>query len=151
MSSTFLPLSNRLSTFSSVGPNTDGNIKPDILAVGGTISTAQPLSMNGGFVVESGTSFSSPTVAGAAALLKAARPGLTAQQYRSLLINSAAPFHFSSGAVAAVQQTGTGLLNMSADFSDCSSQPQLERPRGQLRRLHTNRCVKNSTSQGHVN
>ena len=108
----------RLSSFSSVGPNTDGNIKPDILAVGDIISTAQPVSMNGGFVVESGTSFSSPMLAGAAALLKAARPGLTAQQYRSLLINSASKFLTSSGAVLSVEQTGAGLLNMSSAIND---------------------------------
>lgn len=112
---------NRLSTFSSVGPNSDGSIKPDLLAIGGTVSTAQPLSMNGGFVVESGTSFSSPTLAGAAALLKAARPGLTTQQYRSLLINSAAPFSFSSGALSSVQQTGTGLLNMLAALNNSAT------------------------------
>ena len=112
---------NRLSPFSSAGPNTDGNIKPDILAIGGTISTAQPLTMNGGFVVESGTSFSSPMLAGAAALLKAARPGLTVQQYRSLLINSATAFQLSSGAATTPQQTGSGLLNMSAALNNSAA------------------------------
>ena len=109
---------NRLSNFSSAGPNTDGTIKPDMVAVGGSVSTAQPLSVNGGFVVESGTSFSSPTLAGAAALLKAARPGLTVQQYRSLLINSASPFALSSGATASVQQVGAGFLNMQAALNN---------------------------------
>lgn len=60
-----------------------------------------------------GTSFSTPTVAGTAALLKAARPGLTVAQYRSLLINSASPIKFG-GVAAGVQQAGAGSLNAGA-------------------------------------
>jgi hypothetical protein len=51
-------------------------------------------------------------VAGAAALLKAARPGLTTPQYRSLLINASGTFSYDSAAPAPVQQTGAGLLNV---------------------------------------
>jgi minor extracellular serine protease Vpr len=47
-------------------------------------------------------------VAGAAALLKAARPGLTTAQYKSLLVNTASP------ASGTVMQTGAGSLNMLA-------------------------------------
>src|SRR5205085_1600502 len=90
---------NRLSSSSSAGPNTDYGIKPDLVAVGTSIYTAKPSNAgtagSGGYVVESGTSFSSPMVAGAAALLKAARPGLSAAQYRSLLINSATSLNAS--------------------------------------------------------
>ncbi|HLJ13415.1 MAG TPA: S8 family serine peptidase [Bryobacteraceae bacterium] len=114
---------NRVSDFSSAGPSTDNGIKPDILAVGSSISTAQPMS-KGGYVVEDGTSFSSPTIAGAAALLKAARPGLTVQQYRSLLVDTASPLIFDSGLPAAPQQAGGGMLNMlSAINATASAQP----------------------------
>lgn len=102
---------NRLDDSSSVGPSSDGGIKPDLVAVGANISTAQPLS-KGGFIVESGTSFSAPAIAGAAALLKAARPGLTVQQYRSLLINNSTALVFDSGIAAATQKAGAGKLNM---------------------------------------
>jgi minor extracellular serine protease Vpr len=95
----------RLSDSTSKGPNNDFAIKPDLLAVGTSVYTA---STNSGFIAGSGTSFSSPMVAGAAALLKAARPGLTAQQYRSLLINTASTF----GSGIPLQQTGTGMLNV---------------------------------------
>jgi hypothetical protein len=61
-----------------------------------------------GYVITDGTSFAAPLVAGAAALLKGARPGLTAAQYRSLLINTAAPI------TARVQEAGAGLLDMNA-------------------------------------
>jgi subtilisin family serine protease len=97
----------RLSSSSSKGPNNDLTIKPDLLAVGSFVSTAKPGS---GYTVQNGTSFSAPMVAGAAALLKAARPGLTAQQYRSLLVNNAATF----AAGLPLQQTGAGFLNVYA-------------------------------------
>src|SRR5207237_573129 len=111
---------NRLSNSSSSGPNTDFGIKPNLLAVGTSIYTADLVtnsassceSSSSGYVVESGTSFSSPMVAGAAALLKAARPGLTAAQYRSLLINSATAVNADTP--PGVQQMGTGALNMLA-------------------------------------
>jgi subtilisin family serine protease len=94
----------RLSQSSSKGPNNDFSIKPDLVAVGTSVYTAAP---DGGYLAESGTSFSAPMVAGAAAVLKAARPGLSAQQYRSLLINNASTF-----AALPVQQTGVGILNL---------------------------------------
>ena len=100
---------NRLSSFSSRGPSTDLGIKPDMVAVGEPVSTA---TLNASFVVESGTSFSAPMVAGAAALIQAARPGLTSSQYRSLLINSATPVIQDSGAPLAIQQSGAGFLNV---------------------------------------
>ena len=66
----------RISSFSSLGPSSDYSIKPDLLAIGENLSTARPVSQ-GGYVVEGGTSFSAPAVAGAAALLIAASPALT--------------------------------------------------------------------------
>jgi subtilisin family serine protease len=92
---------------SSKGPNNDLAIKPDLIAVGASVYTAAP---EMSYLVETGTSFSAPMVAGAAALLKAARPGLTAEQYRSLLINNARTF----GNGLPLQHTGAGILNVSA-------------------------------------
>ena len=100
---------NRLSSFSARGPSSDFAIKPDLVAVGQSLITS---TLNAGFVVESGTSFSAPMVAGAAALLEAARPGLTSSQYRSLLINSATPIVQDSGVPLTIQQSGAGFLNV---------------------------------------
>ncbi len=101
--------------FSSQGPSVDLGLKPDLIAVGINFYTAAQkfdprgaLYSSNGYVVTQGTSFASPLVAGAAALLKAARPGLTTAQYKSLLVNTASP---ASGTVV---QTGTGILNMLA-------------------------------------
>ncbi len=108
---------NRLADFSGAGPNVDFSIKPDLLAVGENYYVAtQSFDLKGemysanGYALVDGTSFSAPTVAGAAALLKSARPGLTAVQYRSLLINSSTAVR--SGTVQlGVQQAGAGSLN----------------------------------------
>jgi minor extracellular serine protease Vpr len=102
---------NQLSVFSSRGPSSGNANKPDLIAVGENVYTA---SLGGGFVVESGTSFSAPMVAGSAALIEAARPGLSAQQYRSLLINTANPVSLDSGSPLTVQQQGSGFLNVLA-------------------------------------
>lgn len=103
----------KISGTSSRGPSADLTLKPELLAVGNPVYTAAPSSARGpGYSIGSGTSLSAPMVAGAAAVLKAGRPGLTAVQYRSLLINSATRFSIDgNGVPAPVQQAGAGLLN----------------------------------------
>ncbi|HWQ52455.1 MAG TPA: S8 family serine peptidase [Bryobacteraceae bacterium] len=110
----------RLQSFSSRGPTYDYSvIKPDIAATGYVYTAVQSTNPDGdvydksGYLAVSGTSFSSPIVAGAAAVLKGFRPGLTADQYRSLLINSAGPMMLASGPER-VQRTGTGILHLRA-------------------------------------
>jgi hypothetical protein len=114
-------IANRLTDFTAAGPNVDLGIKPDLMATGGDVYTAtQSLDSFGsmysasGFLSANGTSFSAPMVAGAAALLKSARPGLSVEQYRSLLINTAGTVEGTKGGVAGLQQTGGGLLNVFA-------------------------------------
>lgn len=115
----------RLADFSSNGPSVDGAIKPELVAVGTDFYTAtEKFDKKGelysatGYVSEQGTSFSAPLVAGAAALLKSAHPGLSTAQYRSLLINTAAPISGSrvrgKRVAATLQQAGVGLLDVSA-------------------------------------
>ena len=68
-----------------------------------------------------GTSFASPMVAGGAAVVKAARPGLLAAQYRSLLINTAAPAFSVPGVPALIQEAGAGQLDLSAALTATST------------------------------
>jgi len=110
-----------LASFTSKGPNWNYTIKPDLVAVGTDVYTAaQDIDPTGevynssGYGSFSGTSFSSPLTAGAAAVLRGARPGLTADQYRSLIINSATPLIRDNGWVERVQQAGVGVLNLDA-------------------------------------
>ena len=113
--SPFLVNSARIDDSSSRGPSADDSIKPDLLAVGSSVYTASARSLGtGGYLTASGTSLSAPMVAGAVALLKAVRPGLTARQYRSLLINSTSTFSTDSLNPVSVELGGAGLLNMSA-------------------------------------
>ncbi|MDQ6704640.1 MAG: S8 family serine peptidase, partial [Acidobacteriota bacterium] len=112
---------NRISDYSSRGPNVDFAVKPDLVAVGQDVYTAaQKFDPAGdvydpaGFALLDGTSFSAPITAGAAAVVKGFRPGLTAAQYRSLLIDNAGPIALPDGTPARVQQTGGGRLDVSA-------------------------------------
>jgi subtilisin family serine protease len=113
---------NLVSSFSSRGPNVDLRIKPDLVATGDELYTAtqkvNPFSLlydaSGYLLNAPGTSFASPLVAGAVAVLKGARPGLTPAQYRSLVVNSATPLAAGDGPAASLQWTGAGLMNAGA-------------------------------------
>lgn len=112
---------NRVAFFSSRGPSAGETIKPDLLAAGMQLLIATQgwdprggMCAPSGYAAAQGTSFAAPLVAGAAAALKAARPGLTVEQYRSLLANSAAPLLEEGDKTAPVQQAGAGLLNLDA-------------------------------------
>jgi hypothetical protein len=75
--------------FSSRGPNADGRPDPDVVANGfgsfGQGFSDSPV----GIDIAAGTSLSSPSVAGVAAVLRQATPGATARQVRNALILSA--------------------------------------------------------------
>ena len=60
--------------FSSLGPTSDGRIKPDLVAMGVNNTVTSGISL---YILESGTSLSAPLVAGLAACLIQARPTLT--------------------------------------------------------------------------
>ncbi|MBK5291973.1 MAG: S8 family serine peptidase, partial [Acidobacteriia bacterium] len=115
---------NEVSPFSSRGPSEFNGIQPDVLAVGEEVYTAaQKTDPRGdlygedGYTIVDGTSFSSPMVAGAAAVVKGARPKLTQRQYRSLLINGARPLVLANEQTAPVQQAGAGILNLANSVS----------------------------------
>ncbi len=65
-----------LQSFSSRGPTADGRIKPDLVAPGRAIFTVDPLAPSG-FARRDGTSFSTPLIAGTAALLRQVDPTLS--------------------------------------------------------------------------
>jgi subtilisin family serine protease len=118
----------RLASYSSTGPGVDLSIKPDVTAVGSTFYTAtQSFDRNGdmynadGFVLVSGTSFSTPFVAGVAALLKAARPGLSVDQYRSLIVNTSSAMFARDGSQLGSQSGGAGLVDAFAALNSTAT------------------------------
>jgi minor extracellular serine protease Vpr len=115
---------NRLASFSAAGPGVDYSIKPEIVAVGQDIYVAtETYDPNGdmydptGYILVDGTSFSTPMTAGTVALLKAARPGLTADQYRSLIVNNGSSINNMLGQASTIQQSGGGSLNAWASLN----------------------------------
>lgn len=90
-------------SFSSTGPTFDGRIKPDVTAQGqGTTVIAGW----GGVTQGSGTSFSSPVMAGAMACLWQSAPALSAQHLRDAVRNTA------SKATSPDNLYGYGIPNM---------------------------------------
>jgi hypothetical protein len=77
------------SNFSSVGPTADGRIKPDLMAMGSSNYVACNGSNTCYSSFGSGTSWSCPMVAGAAALLLQVDPDLTPMQLAELMKNTA--------------------------------------------------------------
>jgi subtilisin family serine protease len=104
-----------ISSFSSYGLTAELGLKPDIGAPGGLIRSTIPLEL-GGAGLNSGTSMASPHVAGAAALLKEARPGLAAERFRDVLQNSADPRPLSQapglGILDFVHRQGAGMVDI---------------------------------------
>ena len=78
--------SGNLASFSSVGPSSDGRIKPELVAQGVTCFHAKAYSNNYGY--GGGTSYSTPIVSGIASQLLSAFPYLSNVQLRSILIEA---------------------------------------------------------------
>ncbi len=111
---------NQVAYFSSAGPalGTVG-VKPEILAVGESVYMAtqsyDPLGemfSSNGFITADGTSFATPLIAGAAALIKQNHPSYSGAQIKSVLVNSATQDVTTDefGFPVSILQTGGGKL-----------------------------------------
>lgn len=115
----FIPFpmsSDQLSAFSSLGPTPGAGLKPELLATGDNVITAyttlDPNNFGPPYQLADGTSLSTPAVTGSVALLMSARPGLSAAQYRSLLVDSTGPLTNASGTLITPQAVGSGKMNV---------------------------------------
>jgi subtilisin family serine protease len=116
-----------MTPFSGNGPTIDGRFKPDICAPGdmviGAISRRDAYnwqtsiwpdttSTNGRYVRETGTSVSSPLVAGAIALLLEASPKLTVDSIKTLLKATAIKDKYSGDLSVPDNRWGVGKINV---------------------------------------
>jgi Subtilase family len=84
----------RVAPFSSTGLAFDGRVKPELVAPGVALETAEPgenPDTSARYGTVNGTSVAAALVAGSAALLAQARPYLDAEGLKSLLVGSARP------------------------------------------------------------
>ncbi|MFI8182830.1 S8 family serine peptidase [Actinacidiphila glaucinigra] len=119
--------SDDMAWFSSQGPRVgDGGLKPEITAPGVDVLAARSQYApegEGSYQTLSGTSMATPHVAGAAALLAAARPGLTGAQLKDLLVSSSKrtpqydAFQAGSGRVDVPSALGAGVFASATAFT----------------------------------
>ena len=104
-----------VAAFSSGGLAFDGGPKPDLVAPGVGLATADAGANPDGsprYATTTGTSAAAAVTAGAAALLAQARPGLSAVELKSLLVGSASRLERSDESPAPVTTQGAGLLDL---------------------------------------
>jgi subtilisin family serine protease len=104
-----------ISGFSSFGLTAELALKPNISAPGGGIYSTYPLEQ-GGYATLSGTSMSSPHVAGGVALVLEARPNIPSNAMCERLQNSADPRNWSGnpalGFLDYSHRQGAGMLDI---------------------------------------
>ncbi|KAJ1913615.1 hypothetical protein H4219_005141 [Mycoemilia scoparia] len=109
------PVSNKISTFSSWGPDPELYIAPGIMAPGGQIFSTVPRVL-GNYTMMSGTSMSTPYMTGVIALMLEARmgkQGIKPEVLRDLLINHAKPIKSETNSeyLTTPLRQGSGYVN----------------------------------------
>ena len=102
--------SRQLAVYSSKGPTHEGQIKPNIAAIGSAVMSVEANSGNG-YVSMSGTSMATPMVAGMAVLLHQANPDLQPLMIRSIL-ETTAEYKWLSHPVRPNNDYGWGFVEM---------------------------------------
>ena len=99
----------RIAPYSSRGLTADGRVKPDVVAPGSNIASAN---IDGGFIRRSGTSMAAPHVAGQTAILISS--GQRPETVKQRIINSSTDLGYSQSS------EGAGMINVqeSLNFTD---------------------------------
>ncbi|MXY61304.1 MAG: S8 family serine peptidase [Cenarchaeum sp. SB0665_bin_23] len=106
----FLHDPDHVAPFSSRGP-TLPFIKPDMMAPGVHINTT---TLSGGYQAVSGTSYATPHVTGAVALLLQQHPSLTIEEIRSILTSTSSSVIGQEGSWEDPHNAGSGRLDVQA-------------------------------------
>jgi subtilisin family serine protease len=108
-------LADQLANSSSRGPVAAGDyLKPLLSAPGSSVLAAAGNGQGNGFGFKSGTSMASPHVAGAALLLRAARPNWTVSDIESALVTTAVPAVRAGTTPAIAMEQGAGRIDIGA-------------------------------------
>ncbi|RME37399.1 MAG: hypothetical protein D6788_09535 [Planctomycetota bacterium] len=109
-----------IASFSSDGPTADGRVKPEVLARGVQTQTVSPFD-DAGYLGVSGTSLSTPLVAGAVACLIQAHPDWTVDQMRERLFHTAGDY-LANGTFDPLFVRGYGIIDALAASTqtDCN-------------------------------
>jgi len=108
--------SKELAVYSSKGPTHEGQIKPNVAAIGSAVMSVEANSGNA-YASYSGTSMATPMVAGMAALLLQANPDLQPLMVRSIL-ESTAEYRWLSHPVRPNNDYGWGFVLMDAALEE---------------------------------
>lgn len=117
---------NIMAAFSSRGPTINGMLKPDVTAVATDLYMAtQRFNPDGdlygpdGYTISQGTSFSTPQVTGATALVKQVHPNFTPAELKSAVVNTAVGNVLTEdgSTPAFLISQGAGLLDLAAAIS----------------------------------
>jgi len=100
--------------FSSRGPVSPFYIKPEIVAPGAYINTTQN---NAGYNFTSGTSYATPHVSGAVALLLQKNPELHHHEIKSLILTTVVPVSDAYGQEFSIHDAGAGRLDIGNAFN----------------------------------
>ena len=100
--------------FSSRGPVSPFYIKPEIVAPGAYINTTQN---NAGYNFTSGTSYATPHVSGAVALLLQKNPELHHHEIKSLILTTVMPVSDAYGQEFSIHDAGAGRLDIGNAFN----------------------------------
>lgn len=102
----------QMAEFSSKGPRSEDNlIKPEISAPGYNITSAAMGQGNLGTFMD-GTSMATPHMAGAAALIRQAHPGITTNELKSLAMNTSRVLLDQAGKALPIASQGAGRIQV---------------------------------------
>ena len=132
------PNAGAISTFSAYGLSADLTTKPDVMAPGGNIYAAVPISKQGdnAYGMKSGTSMAAPHAAGASALVLQSNTTLNPNDVRTVLQNSAKPLSLqdpendetgsSANIKEPIHRQGAGLIDIPAAVSQAHSHTSID-------------------------